>query len=171
MAEEIIKDPVVETPPITPKEGEGDADETVEEKVFTQEDLDRVAAKTRAEEKTKADKALEEEKRLAKLSEDERKAEEQKKHDKEMTDRETELKVATNKLAFTKKFEADDIPNKFIDYITDKDPEKMEAKYNAFKTEWNDELNKKLEEKVKPTSNPKAFNVNSEKPKSLIRSI
>ena len=172
MAEEKKITPEVEVPTTPEKEvKQDDANQEESKAKFTQEDLNKLAAKTRAEEKVKAEKAIEEERRLAKLSEEERKVERQKKHDEELSVREKELKVATNKLEFTKRFEADEIPASFIDYITDENTETMESNYVAFKAKWSNELNKKLEEKVKPKENPKAFNVNSAKPKSLVRSF
>jgi hypothetical protein len=134
-----------------------------------QELIDSIVEKRLARETEKWTKKLEEERRLAQLSEEERKAELTKQYETELSERETKLKIAENKLSYTKKFESDGLPTDMIDYIVDADPEIMESKYSEFKMKWNENLNKQLEAKVKPTNNPTAFNVNQQKPKAPIR--
>jgi Zn-dependent metalloprotease len=112
-------------------------------------------------EQDKHQKELEERERLAKLSEEERKVELQKKYETELAERETRLAISENKLAFSRKFEADGIPSEMLDYIVDADEGKMTEKYEKLKETWQVTLNKKLEERVKPTTSPQNFTSNS----------
>jgi hypothetical protein len=118
-------------------------------------------------EREKAQKEYEEKERLAKLSEEERKVELQKQYETELNKRETELKVAENKLAFTRKFETDNIPTEMLDYIVDEDEQLMQERYDKLKATWQTTLNKKLEERVKPQTSMQNFSVNSQTKQGL----
>ena len=80
--------------------------ETVEKVSPSQDELDRIASKVRAEEKAKAEKAIAEARkeakaeaeRLAKLSQDEREKEESARRENEYADREKRIRVGENKL-------------------------------------------------------------------------
>jgi polynucleotide 5'-kinase involved in rRNA processing len=173
MSEDIKNTPVA-TPDATPAEAiKGDDTTPKESKVEITPEVQKVidgAIEARLKrEREQHQRELEEERRLAKLSEDERQAELQKKYEQDLSSREVQLRLAENKLAYTKKFEADGLPTEMLDYIVSEDLDSTTKRYDEFKATWNATLNKKLEERVKPTSNPASFQSNSVKKQDIIR--
>ncbi len=165
MADEIIT-PVVDSTTTTEQEVQN-VENAPSKEMTEQERIDAIIEKRLAREREKFQKELAEKERLAKLSEEERRVEEQKKYETELSEKETRLKLMENKLTYTKKFEEAGLPVEMLDYIAHPDADEMEVKFQEFAKKWNDNLNKKLEERVKPKDNPTAFNVNSTKPSTL----
>jgi hypothetical protein len=112
---------------------------------------------------------LEERERLSKLSDEQRQAELQKKYESELSAKEVRLNLTENKLEFARKFEEDGLPVKMLDFIVDADKQVMTERYEAFKTSWNSEVNRKLEEKLKPTTSLPNFQSNS--PKATLKEV
>jgi hypothetical protein len=170
MQEDIKETPVVEVP-TTPEIEEKEKEVAPKSDKSEQERIDSIIESRLAREREKFAKQLEEEKRLAQLSEEERKVELTRKYELELKERESRIKIAENKLEYSKKFESEGLPVDMLDYIVDEDPKTMENKYNEFKNRWQENMNRQLEERIKPKTDPTAFNVNSNKAMTLKRTL
>lgn len=146
------------------KDGEGKT-------TFTQEDLNRIAAKTRDEEKAKTDKAiadavktaLEEEKRQAKLSEEQREAELRQKRDKEVEERDRNITLRENRITAVEKLVEKKLSPKLADLIVDLDLEKQETKLTQLTEAFSESVAAGVAEatKGKPPIDPKGGNSNN----------
>lgn len=131
-------------------------------KSFTQEDLDRIAAKTRKEEKEKADKALadavakakEEGERLAKLDEETRNKELRQKEQAEFEAKQKELDLRAARYDGIDKLTELKLPTKFIDVLINPDKEKMMENIENFAKEWASALDEAKKEALKGKTPP-----------------
>jgi Domain of unknown function (DUF4355) len=109
-------------------------------KTFTQEELDTILSKRLSEDREKqkeeTKKAIEEEKRLAKLSAEDREKELLSKAAKDLEARERALTLKTNELSAIRKLEEYKIPTKFVDLFLGEDEATMYAKIDSFKDEY-----------------------------------
>ena len=136
---EFLEDGVTPNPDFKKEEDNG-GDDKKTSKTFTEEqhqaELDRVAAKTREEEKKKSQKAIddavkkatEEAQRLQKRSEVEREKELQDKKNKEFEDREKNVTLRENKAIAIEKLSELKLPTKLVDFVIDLDPETQDSK-------------------------------------------
>ena len=114
-------------------------------KTFTQADMDALAGKIRNEEKAKHDQAvkdaianaLEEERRQAKLTAEEREKEAKTKREAELKAREDQITLRERKIAVQEKLKEKNVPTELADFlidldekITDENIEKMVKVYN-----------------------------------------
>lgn len=114
-------------------------------KTFTQADMDALAGKIRNEEKAKHDQAvkdaiasaLEEERRQAKLTAEEREKEAKTKREAELKAREEQITLRERKIAVQEKLKEKNVPTELADFlvdldekITDENIEKMVKVYN-----------------------------------------
>ena len=133
-------------------------------KSFTQEDMDKLASKVRAEEKAKADKATEEKvkaamaeyERQAKLTQEEREKEARSKREKELADRESKITLRERKLEAAAQLSEKGVPMEFVDYVVDLDSEKMKDKIDNFAKVYSKAVESGITEKLKGTP-PKDF--------------
>lgn len=132
------------TPEGTKEEGKKGGDETP--KTYTQEDLDRIAGQTREEEKRKAekfakdavDKALEEERRLAKLSEEEKEKERAAKQAEELAVQKKEITIRENRADAKEKFVELGLPVTLVEFVVTEDKTEMENKINTLKKSYDE---------------------------------
>lgn len=153
-------------------------------KSFTQDDMDKLAAKVRAEEKAKTDKAIEERikaemaeyDRKAKLTEEEREKEARTKREKELADRETQITMRERKLEAASALSEKGVPTEFVDYVVDIDSTKMSERIDSFAKAYQKAVEKGVTDKLKGTP-PKDFGKhkdgqdNSEKKKAPVRAF
>ena len=133
-------------------------------KSFTQDDMDKLAAKVRAEEKAKTDKAIEERvkaemeeyDRKAKLTEEEREKEARSKREKELADRESSITLRERKLEAASLLSEKGVPNSFVDYVVDIDQDKMNENIENFSKLFAKEVEQSVTNKMKGTP-PKDF--------------
>ena len=124
---------------------------------FSQEDLDKVAAKVRAEEKAKAEKekakAIEDAKaeaeRLAQLSAEEKEKELQERQSKELAEREKTLILRENKLEGIEKLNELKIPIKFIDFVLSDNKDTMNSSIETLHKEWTDAISAEVKAQLK----------------------
>lgn len=134
------------------KDSEGD--ETP--KTFTQDDLDKVASKIRAEEKAKAEKdrlkaiadAKSDWERQNKLTEDERIKEQRQKEEEEFRSRKRELDLQENTIEAKRKLVEYDIPDETIPFLISDDKEKTLTNIEDFKKVWDKAIEKGVEKKL-----------------------
>ncbi len=136
------------------KKKDGEGDDTP--KTFTQEDLDSVASKTRAEEKAKAEKdrlkaiadAKAEWERQTKLSEDERLKEQRQKEEKEFNERKQALDLQENTIEAKVKLAEYGIPDTTIPFLISADKEKTMTNIEEFKKVWDKAIESGVEKKL-----------------------
>ena len=127
------------------------------EKTFTQAEMNAILQNRLAEQKAKAEltiqesvnKALEEERRVASLSQKEREAELTRKSQETLSAKELELSLRQNKLDFVDKFNEAKIPTKLIDFVLDKDPKVMEANFIKLKETYSTSIADGIAEQLK----------------------
>lgn len=141
-------------------------------KTFTQEEhqaeLDRVAAKTRDEEKKKAEKetakavadAKAETERLAKLNEEERTKELRDKEQSELKKQKDDLDLRAARYDGIDKLNELKIPTKFIDFVINPDKDKMMENIDALSKEWTNAIAEAVKDQLKGNT-PKAPGSNS----------
>lgn len=151
-----------------PKNNDDKSGNDGESNTFTQEDLDRIAAKTREEEKKKAQKmvdqavqkATEEAERRAKLSEEERAKELEEKRKQEFAEREKNVTLRENRAGAIEKFSELNLPVKMVDFVVDLDPESQETRIADFKEAYDAAVKEGVAEALKGKA-PKDMNSNS----------
>lgn len=160
-----MEDPKNQTPPSnTPNNDgtqedktKGGAEDKGTPKTFTQEDLDRIAAKTREEEKKKAEKALEAAKAAAreealaeaKLSEEERAKKDREKKEKEDAERELNITLRENKADAKEKFAELKLPMSLVEFVVGADKEAMTAKITSLKEAWDAAIKEEVATQLK----------------------
>lgn len=136
------------------KEG---VDGGMQAKTFTQDELDKVL-KERLEREVKKNaestalkitEAREEEKRLAKLSQDEREKELIKKQSAELEKSRNDLTLRENKISGKEKLIELKLPASFIDFVLDANPEVMEKRIISLQKEFNDTVALELANRMK----------------------
>lgn len=161
-------------PPVDGSDKEVDAGKGVETpKSYTQDDLNRIAAKTREEERQKAEKltqdaikkALEDERRQAKLSEEERNKELLEKQRTESEAREREITIRENRADAKEQFAELKLPMKLVEFVVDSDKEAMTEKINNFKSSWEEALKEAVQTQLKGET-PKDAGIKSDSAKA-----
>jgi hypothetical protein len=148
------QDPTGGTPPAEPDDG---GKKNGEPKTFTQEQIDAIAAKTREEAKASAQKDYEKKlaadkaewERQAKLSEDERRSESEKQRLADIERRENEVKLGSRRIEVHKQLAEKDLPTSFVDLVADIDEEKTKSNIENLEKDWNETVDKAVEEKLK----------------------
>lgn len=149
------------TPTESKNEDKGGAGDDKSVKTYTQEELqaeaDRIAAKTRDEEKKKSDKAIEAAKKAAreeaiaetKLSAEEKAKKEREDADKAQAQREQELTLRENKADAKEKFAELNLPIKLADFFVVTDKEAMMSGIDTFKKAWDEAIKVAVTEQLK----------------------
>lgn len=149
------------TPPADNNEDKGGQKGTETPKTFSAEEhqaeLDRIASKTREEERKKAEKAIadavakatEEAERRAKLSEEERAKELQAKQQKEFEERERSVTLRENRAAAIEKFAELKLPTKLVDFVIDTDTAAQEGKITSLNEAFNQAVKDGVAEALK----------------------
>ena len=144
-------------------------------KTFTQADMDNLAGKIRGEEKAKNDQAIKdavaqaiaEERRQAKLTEDEREKEAKTKREAELKQREDQITLRENRVKAQELLADKNIPIDLVDFVVDLDATKMEEKINTLAKTYNKSVETGVTDKLKGNP-PKDFSNNDngdDKPK------
>ncbi len=120
--------------------------------------LNEQKAKLQEAFEAKLQEALAEEKRVAKLSAEEREKELESKRIKDLEDRERALNLKTNELEARKKLEEYKIPTKFVDLFLGEDQEQMFAKIETFKDEFSKAVEEGIEAKLSEGTSNKDVN-------------
>lgn len=143
-------------------------------KTFTQADMDNLAGKIRGEEKAKNDQAIKdavaqaiaEERRQAKLTEEEREKEAKTKYETELKAREDQITMRENKVKAQELLASKNIPIDLVDFVVDLDATKMEEKIEILAKTYNKSVETGVTDKLKGNP-PKDFSNNNgdDKPK------
>ena len=146
-------------------------------KTFTQADMDNLAGKIRGEEKAKNDlaikeaiaQAIAEERRQAKLTEDEREKEAKSKYEAELKSREEQITLRENRVKAQELLAKKNIPIDLVDFVVDLDATKMEDKIEILAKTYNKSVETGVTDKLKGNP-PKDFsnNNNADKPKKIV---
>ena len=147
-------------------------------KTFTQVDMDNLAGKVRLEEKAKNDQAIKEavaqaiaeERRQAKLTEDEREKEAKSKYEAELKAREDDITLRERRLEAQELLSAKNIPIDLVDFVVDLDANKTKENVEKLAKTYNKSVETGVTDKLKGTP-PKDFsnnNDNADKPKKVI---
>lgn len=113
-------------------------------KTFTQEQLDKILserlakerAKSEEDSKKKLEEALAEERRLAKMNQEQRDKELTEKKAKEIEAQRKDLTIRENKLSGIEKLNELKVPIKFIDFVVNEDAEVMQKNIDSLSAEW-----------------------------------
>lgn len=145
-------------------------------KTFTQADMDNLAGKIRGEEKAKNDQAIKdavanaiaEERRQAKLTEEEREKEAKTKREAELKEREDNITLRENRVKAQEMLAKKNIPIDLVDFVVDLDATKMEDKIEILAKTYNKSVETGVTDKLKGNP-PKDFSNNdnngNDKPK------
>lgn len=133
----------------------GEGEDTPE--TFTQEDLDRIASKVRAEEKAKKDKELAEAKKKAeedairrsKLSAEEREKELREEQEEEYAKKERALTLRENRLEGKTMLKELDMPEDFVDFILNEDIEKQTDSIEKIHQVWTAKIAEEVKKQIK----------------------
>ena len=128
------------------------ADKQPGEKLFTQEDVDKMITKRLAKEKAKQEKALKEAERLSKMSEEERvKAELEADRQAFEEERAAYLKEKMH-TACEKELVKESLPVEFAGLLVADDAETTSSNIKAFKDKWNKALEAAVNERLKASA-------------------
>jgi membrane protein involved in colicin uptake len=149
------KDPDGGAPPADPSDG-GEPKGDDDPKTFSQEDLDKLAAKVRQEAKDRADKDLEKRladekadwERQAKLSAEEKASEELKKQEAALAKQAHDLAIRENRVEAHATLQEKSLPVDFIDLLVDEDNVKTTANIDKFEKAWNKALSEAVDKKL-----------------------
>ena len=147
-------------------------------KTFTQADMDNLAGKIRGEEKAKNDQAIKdavaqaiaEERRQAKLTEEEREKEAKTKREAELKEREEQITLRENRVKAQEMLAKKNIPIDLVDFVVDLDATKMEDKIETLAKSYNKSVETGVTDKLKGNP-PKDFSNNdnnTDKPKKVM---
>ena len=155
-------------------------DKNAGNKSFSQTDMDNLAGKIRAEEKAKNDQAIKdavanalaEERRQAKLTEEEREKEAKSKREAELKAREEEITLRERKLQAQELLQAKHIPIDLVDFVVDLDETKTKDNIEKLAKTYNKSVETGVTDKLKGTP-PTDFsnsnnNDNTDKPKKVM---
>lgn len=155
-------------------------DKNAGNKSFSQTDMDNLAGKIRAEEKAKNDQAIKdavanalaEERRQAKLPEEEREKEAKSKREAELKAREDEITLRERKLQAQELLQAKHIPIDLVDFVVDLDETKTKDNIEKLAKTYNKSVETGVTDKLKGTP-PTDFsnsnnNDNTDKPKKVM---
>lgn len=147
-------------------------------KTFSQTDMDNLAGKIRSEEKAKNEQAIKEavanalaeERRQAKLTEEEREKEAKSKREAELQERENNVTLRERRLQAQEMLIAKHIPIELVDFVVDLDESKTKDNVEKLAKTYNKSVENGVTDKLKGTP-PKDFsNTNDEtdKPKKVM---
>lgn len=147
-------------------------------KTFSQTDMDNLAGKIRSEEKAKNEQAIKEavanalaeERRQAKLTEEEREKEAKSKREAELQERENNVTLRERRLQAQEMLIAKHIPIELVDFVVDLDENKTKDNVEKLAKTYNKSVENGVTDKLKGTP-PKDFsNTNDEtdKPKKVM---
>lgn len=155
-------------------------DKNAGNKSFSQTDMDNLAGKIRAEEKAKNDQAIKdavanalaEERRQAKLTEEDREKEAKSKREAELKAREDEITLRERKLQAQELLQAKHIPIDLVDFVVDLDETKTKDNIEKLAKTYNKSVETGVTDKLKGTP-PTDFsnsnnNDNTDKPKKVM---
>ncbi len=152
-----------------------DSNEVKGGKTYSQADLDKLAGKIRAEEQAKNDQAIKdavanalaEERRQAKLSDEEREKEAKSKRDAELKEREDKVTLRERRLEAKEMLQEKKIPTELVDFVIDLDADIVKAKVEKLAKTYNKSVETGVTEKLKGTPPTDFSNSNNEgdKPK------
>lgn len=136
-------------------------------KTFTQADMDNLAGKIRGEEKAKNDqaikdavaKAIAEERRQAKLTEEEREKEAKTRREAELKQREDNITLRENRVKAQELLASKNIPIDLVDFVVDLDATKMEDKIDTLAKTYSKSVETGVTDKLKGNP-PKDFSNN-----------
>jgi len=139
-------------------------------KTFTQEELNETISKRLKAEKEKSqketqeaiDRALAEERRLAKLSSDEKEKELKAKQDSESKERENNTTRRENRLTALETFAELELPKDLVDFVVDLDVEKQSEKIQSFKKAFDASVAERVKQRLEGKGSTKDVN-NSDK--------
>lgn len=160
--------PVVETPDTTKTDDKGGNGDDKTPKTFTQDDLDKILSDrlSREREKDKAERekaisdAIAEEKRLSKLTQEQKEKELVTKQAQEIAKREKDLILRENKLEAISKLDESKISIKFVDFVLSDDKEEMHNRIENLKSVWDKALHEEVARQLKGES-PRDVNVSN----------
>ena len=118
-------------------------------KVLTQEEVDRIIAERLKRERERWEKRLEQEREMAKLSEEERHKRELELKEQEIKERERQIRLKENQLEAIKELTQNNIPADFVEFVVHEDKEVMHKRLEALKTQWQTALQKAVKEHLK----------------------
>ena len=155
-------------------------DKNAGNKTFSQADMDNLAGKIRGEEKAKNEQAIKdavanalaEERRQAKLTEEEREKEAKSKREAELKAREEEITLRERKLQAQELLQAKHIPIDLVDFVVDLDETKTKDNIEKLAKTYNKSVETGVTDKLKGTP-PTDFsnsnnNDNTDKPKKVM---
>lgn len=155
-------------------------DKNTGNKTFSQTDMDNLAGKIRGEEKAKNEQAIKdavanalaEERRQAKLTEEEREKEAKSKREAELKAREDEITLRERKLQAQELLQAKHIPIDLVDFVVDLDETKTKDNIEKLAKTYNKSVETGVTDKLKGTP-PTDFsnsnnNDNTDKPKKVM---
>lgn len=151
------------TPPVNTADT-GNKEDKNAGKTFTQADMDNLAGKIRGEEKAKNDQAIKdavaqaiaEERRQAKLTEDEREKEAKSKYEAELKQREEEITLRERRLEAQELLQAKNIPIDLVDFVVDLDANTTKENVEKLAKTYNKSVETGVTDKLKGTP-PKDF--------------
>ncbi len=155
--------PVVETPATTNSEEKGG-------KTFSQEDVNKIVATRLDEEKTKNKQAISkavqdaiaEERRQAKLTEEEREKEAKSKREKELREREDNITLRERRLEAQEMLQEKNIPINLVDFVVDLDETKTKENVEKLAETYNKSVENGVTDKLKGNP-PKDFSNSNKK--------
>lgn len=142
-------------------------------KTFSQTDMDNLAGKIRSEEKAKHEQAIQEavanalaeERRQAKLTEEEREKEAKSKREAELRERENKITLRERRLEAQELLQAKNIPIDLVDFVVDLDEQKTKDNIDLLTKTYNKSVEYGVTDKLKGTA-PKDFSSSNESKKS-----
>ena len=170
-----MKDTKETTQPVNTTDTGTNEDNKAGTKTFTQADMDNLAGKIRGEEKAKNDQAIKdavalaiaEERRQAKLTEEEREKEAKSKREAELKEREENITLRENRVKAQGLLVKKNIPIELVDFVVDLDATKMEDKIDTLAKTYSKSVETGVTDKLKGNP-PKDFsndNSSGDKPK------
>lgn len=133
-------------------------------KTFTQADMDNLAGKIRGEEKVKNEQAIKdavaqaiaEERRQAKLTEEQREKEAKSKYEANLKERENNITLRENRVKAQELLAKKNIPIDLVDFVVDLDATKMEENIDTLAKTYNKSVETGVTDKLK-SDPPKDF--------------
>ncbi len=155
---EFLEDGVTPNPDLKKEEVlKGEKGKDDKPTTFTQEDLDRIAAKTRSEAKAIAEKekkeaiaqARQEALDEAKLSEEEKTKKVLARQQQETADREKAITIRENRAAAIEKFAELKLPTKLVDFVVSANAEVQDKNISDLKRTWDESMKEALTAQMK----------------------
>jgi hypothetical protein len=125
--------------------------ETKEEKLFTQDDIEKIISKRLDRERKKAEEEKAEAERLAKLSESQRQKELLEKEKAKLEEERKVIQKQKLEMQITKELATKSLPVEFSSYLIGEDAESSLENIKVFETKWTNALEKAVQERLKST--------------------